>query len=85
MNRIDVKHEVEKTVGANWADFATRHPHLAAALDQELLVEQAVASLEEDPEYQAAMGQAATIGGAVEGVGPVVKRFMGDFLEKLMK
>jgi hypothetical protein len=82
MNVIDVKKEVEQAVGTEWSAFAARHPHLAAALDQELLVEQAIASLADDPDYRAAMGQAA-VGGAAESIGSVVKRFVGEFFGKL--
>jgi hypothetical protein len=82
MNVIDVKKEVEQAVGTEWSAFAARHPHLAAALDQQLLVEQAMASLADDPDYRAAMDQGAAVAGTAGSIGSVVKRLVGEFFGK---
>ncbi len=60
MNTIDLKQQVQQALSAEWPAFAQRHPHLAAILDETLLVEQATADITQDPAYRSAMDAAAT-------------------------
>ncbi len=83
METIDVKQEVEKAVGVEWAALARRHPHLAAALDQQWLVAEAMTDLADDPEYRAAMERAAAIGGVAQSLEGVVRRFVANFVREL--
>ena len=74
MNGIDLKGEVSRAVDEEWSKFAADHPRLAAELGRDLLIEQAVASLEEDPSYQEALRSAATAGTLAETAGDIVRR-----------
>jgi thiazole synthase ThiGH ThiG subunit len=74
MNGIDLKAEVSRAVGEEWSKFAADHPRLAAELGRDLLIEQAVAALEEDPAYQDAMRAAATAGTLAETAGDIIRR-----------
>jgi hypothetical protein len=78
---IDLKAIVAKAIEANWTEFAKSHPHLAAAIDQSLLVEQAADLLEDDPAYRAAMQKAA----AVEMIGDGVESFVTTWIERWLR
>jgi hypothetical protein len=71
MNQVNLKDIVRDAIQSEWPRFAQEHPHLAAVIDQNLMIEHAATSLEQDPEYQQAMreaGAAAELSGALEGV-----------------
>lgn len=85
MNSIDLKKEVTQAVGLEWNAFAFRHPHLAAALDQELLIEQAVACLADDPAFASAMEQAALLGTLGQTAGDTVQKFVKDFFQRVLQ
>lgn len=78
--RFDVKRRVEQAIGGEWAAFELRHPHLAAALDQDLLTGQALEALADDPEYQEAMAQAEAMGMGIDAIGELVTRFVRRWL-----
>ena len=80
IDRIDVKAEVEKAINAEWAAFAQRHPHLAAALDQQLLAEQAMTALADDPEYQQAIAQAQQMDNGIATLAALVLKFIRHWL-----
>ena len=61
MSSINLKDEVQKVISAEWRGFAQRHPRLAEEIDQSLLVEQAAASIADDPDYQRALREAEGI------------------------
>ncbi len=84
MGSIDVKDEVRRAVQSEWPGFAERHPRLAAVLDETLVVQQAVESIADDPEYVRAMERASAIGAGAEVVADVVRRFVGVWLKRLV-
>jgi hypothetical protein len=83
-NILDVKGAVEKAIGGEWEAFEQQHPHLAAALDRELLVEQATAALAEDPGYQEAMAQTVEMGVGLEAIGEIVIRFVRQWMGAIL-
>ena len=84
MNTIDLKSEVAAAVRDEWPAFAARHPRLAAVLDETLLVEQAVASIRDDPDYREAMETAATVGAGCDVVAAVVRRLVGRLIRTMV-
>lgn len=84
MQQINLKDEVQKVLAIEWQAFAQRHPHLAEAIDQTVLAEQAAASIGDDPEYLKAMDVAAAAGdagtAALNVIGPFVKNWLGRLL-----
>lgn len=84
MDTIDLKREVEQAIQTQWPAFAARHPHLASALDQELLVEQVMTRLADEPEYRQAMERAAAVEWAAGSIQSWVHRFVGDLFQNLV-
>jgi hypothetical protein len=84
MQQINLKDEVQKVLAIEWQSFAQRHPHLAEAIDQTVLAEQATANIGDDPEYLKAMDAAAAAGAAgnavLDVIGPFVKNCLGRLL-----
>lgn len=59
MNReIRLQDQVREALRTEWPAFAARHPHLAAVLDETLVVPHLADLLEDDPAYRQAMAQA---------------------------
>jgi hypothetical protein len=83
MTWIELKPEIERALKTRWPRFAEEHPNLAAALDQGAIIEQATASLRDDPEFVAAIANASTARRAGEAVAEVVGRFVGAWLGRL--
>jgi hypothetical protein len=83
MNAIDLKDHVRRAIGAGWDEFARAHPLLSQAIDQDVLVEQAVSSLADDPDYKSAMEQAQAIGIGMTAVESFVARFVSRFMRQL--
>jgi len=54
----DLHSVIQDRINVRWSDWATRHPHLAAAIDRTMLVESTTALLREDPDYIEAMRSA---------------------------
>ena len=84
MSTINLRDQVQKALNVEWAGFAQRHPRLAEALDQPLLVEQAVADLSVDAEFQAAMSQAAGAGVMAQTLDDLIGRYVRQFLAELL-
>ena len=84
MNRVELRNRVRSAVGVEWSTFAQRHPRLAAVLDEDLLVEAAVQSLADDPEFRTAMDQAAAVGMGAQVLGDVAQRYVREWLDKLL-
>ena len=84
MNTIDLKQEVQRAIAAEWPAFVSAHPHLAAVMDETLLVEPALQSLADDPEFQSTMQTAAEVGAAAEVVGSVVAKLVRNWLKQLV-
>lgn len=83
MTSLSLKDEVQKALNVEWQGFASRHPRLAQFIDQNLLMEQAVASIGEDPAFRAALDEAAGLATAASAVEEAVKKFVGDWIGKL--
>ena len=84
MNTIDLKEQVRRALAQEWPAFASAHPRLAAALDETLLVEPAMQSLGDDPEFQAAMETASAVGAGADAVASVVTELVGKWLRALV-
>ena len=80
---IDLKAEIAAAVRDEWPAFAARHPRLAQVLDETLLVEQAVASIGNDPEYRQAMQTAAAVGTGAQVIADVVRRLVAKLIHTL--
>ena len=84
MQWASLRAEVQKAVDGEWKALAVRHPHLAEVIDQSLLVEQATASLGDDPAFREAMEAAGAGGVTAAALAEVVERFVGGWLRKLV-
>lgn len=72
---INLKEHVRAAIRVQWPQFQQEHPHLAAAIDQQVLIEQATRAIAEDPEYQQTLAQAAAAG--------IVGSIMTDLVQRL--
>lgn len=84
MLSVSLREEVQKALGVEWKGFAERHPRLAEVIDQNLLFEQAAACIADDAQFQAAMAEAAGLAQAGSIIADAVKRFVGQWLGKLL-
>ena len=84
MDAIDLRGHVRRAVAASWDDFAREHPLLSQAIDQDLLVEQAMSCIADDPQYRDAMEQAAAVGVGVSAVEAFVTRFVARWIKLLV-
>ncbi len=81
---INLREEVAKALKVEWNGFAERHPRLAEAIDQTMLVEQAVTELADDPEYRQAMETAAAVQMGAGALSDLVQRWIGKWLRTLV-
>ena len=81
MTTIDLKATIRSAVAAEWPAFAERHPHLAAVMDQDLVVETAADRLADDAEYKETMEAASAIGISAG----MVQNYVVDFVAKFLK
>jgi hypothetical protein len=84
MATIDVKSEVARAIRGEWPAFAASHPNLAAALDETLLLDSAITSLADDPEYREAMATAEAIGAGADVVSNLIQRLVSQWLRRLV-
>jgi len=84
MSSINLKDEVQKVLAGEWRGFAQRHPRLAEVIDQSLLVEQAAASIADDPDYQRALREAEGMEWSADVALELVSGFVKDWLKKLL-
>jgi hypothetical protein len=83
MIAINLRDEVQKVLSLEWRAFAEQHPRLAEVIDQTVLVEQAVASIADDPDFRKAMDDAAVAGIVAGTIPDLISRFVGDWLRRL--
>jgi len=83
MLSVSLRTEVQKVVAGQWSEFAQRHPRLAAAIDQTLLVEQATATLADDPEFRDAIETATMANPTARSIIGVIEQFVVDWLRRL--
>jgi hypothetical protein len=88
MNAAQLKETVARAVRSEWPGFAAEHPRLAAVLDEDLVTLTLSRSIEDDPEYRAAMLTAAEIGAGADVVtdvvADVVARLVGRMIRTLL-
>jgi hypothetical protein len=84
MNTIDLKSLVEQSVKQEWPDFAASHPRLAQVLNEELIVDSATSSLQDDPVYQETLTKAAAAGMAADALGDIVGKLVRKFFQSLL-
>jgi hypothetical protein len=84
MNKVQLKEEVRRAISQNWDSFVQDHPNLARVIDQELLVEGAIQSLADDPEYLTAMEQSHAIGIGAQAIVSFVDRFVVRWFKLLV-
>lgn len=63
---IDPRPLILAAVNLDWPEFIARHPHLAAAIDREMLVQTLTARLADDPTYQSSIAEAQLLGAISE-------------------
>lgn len=81
---IDLKPLVEAAVHREWTAFAADHPNIAKVLSEALILETAMADLQQDVEYRAAMDRAAVAGVAAEALNGLVDKLVKQFMRKLL-
>ena len=81
---INLKEEVRRALKVEWPAFAASHPKLAAVLDETILVDPAMQSLADDPEYVEAMQTAAAAGAGGEIVADIILRHVRQWLRRLV-
>ena len=84
MSSINLKDEVQKVLAGEWKGFVERHPRLAEVIDQSLLVEQAAASIADDPDYQRALREAEGMEWSANVAVELVSGFVKDWLKRLL-
>jgi hypothetical protein len=84
MSSINLKDEVQRILAVEWRGFAERHPRLAEVIDQSLLVEQATASIADDPDYQRALREAEGMEWSANVAMELVGGFVKDWLKRLL-
>ena len=81
---INLKDEVRRALKTEWPAFAASHPKLAAVLDETILVDPAIQSLADDPEYVEAMQTATAVGAGGEIVADIILRHVRQWLRRLV-
>ncbi len=81
---IDLHTEVAAVVAIRWDKFAERHPNLARVIDQHLLVESAVAALQNDPEYQRVIASARAQGASIDTIIRLLDKYVIAWMAKLV-
>ena len=84
MNAIELQEAVARAVRCEWPAFAADHPRLAAVLSEELVTLTLSRTIEDDPEYRAAMATAVEIGAGAEVVTECVTRLVGRMIRTLL-
>lgn len=84
MNANDLKETVARAVRAEWPAFAAEHPRLAAVLDEDLVTITLSRSIEDDPEYRAAIQTADEIGAGASIMTDVITRLVGRMIRTLL-
>jgi hypothetical protein len=83
MIQLSLKDEVSRALKAPWAEFAARHPRLAAVIDTTLLIEEAVRKIEDDPAWRKALDDGAAAEAGLGALGELIGRAVRHVLAKL--
>jgi len=84
MTTEDLKRNVRAAIASEWQAFEATHPKLAAVIDETMLVDAAVESLDDDPEYQETMADATAMGNAAQVMTDFVAGFVRRWLRQLV-
>lgn len=84
MTTLDLKTQVAAAVAVRWDDFAARHPHVAAVIDQTLVIENVSDLIAADPKYQAAMESARTAETGLTAVISIIDGIVVRFIDRLI-
>ena len=82
MITANLRDEVQRAIESEWPGFEQNHPRLAAIIDQDLLAEQATASLADDPECRQMLKE-GSLGLAVEAAPQAIARFVRTHIHTL--
>ena len=83
MITANLKDEVQRAIESEWPGFEQNHPRLAAIIDQNLLAEQAAASIVDDPECQQALQDSTATGLPPEAAPEAIARFVRTHIHTL--
>lgn len=83
MNRDELKARVTAAINETWPIFQREHPALAQVIDQAMLSEHVVASLQADVEFQAAYENAVAAKIGAQAFSALLSRFVGVALARL--
>ena len=81
---INLKEEVRRALKTEWPAFAASHPKLAAVLDETILVDPAIQSLADDPDYVDAMQTATAVGAGGDIIADIILRHVRQWLRRLV-
>lgn len=84
MKKINLKALVTTAVKQEWPAFAEAHPHLAAILSEDVMIEPCAASLAQNPDYMTSLKEAVAIGIGIETLQDLVRDWTRDWLDRLM-
>mgnify|MGYP001545681101 CR=1 FL=1 len=79
----DLKSHVTNILHDEWPIFAIAHPHLARASEEPVWAVTIAESLHDDPQFQAAMSDAHTLGTVLEQGPAIVRDFVRKWLSRL--
>jgi len=83
--REHLRAQIRQTLGMEWMEFRSRHPALAAALDQQTIIELAITHLEDDPAYQKAIADADASSLTAATIEALLQGKVRSLLEKLVR
>lgn len=84
MNHDELKQRVMSAIESNWPQFQADHPALAQVVDQAMLGEFVVASLEDDVEFQAAYAEAVALQVGARAFTGLLERFVRSVMNHLL-
>ncbi len=84
MQTQDLRKLIETAIDANWEQFQTNHPRLAAVIDRNLLIEEAQRQLDRDPDYQAALAKAQLLGQSADYLQQLATQLLDKLLSRVM-
>jgi len=82
--RDAVRQQIREALGIEWAEFESRHPALAAALDKQMMIELALTRLADDPAYQKAIADAEASSLTISTIEALLQGKVRSVLEKLV-
>jgi len=84
MTTDDLKRNVRAAIASEWQAFEATHPRLASVIDETMLIDAAVESLDDDQEFQETMADATAMGNAAQAMSDFVQKFVRQWLKALI-